>query len=90
MRYIICYDVSDDRRRSRLANTLLDFGHRLQESVFTAELDGELHSRMAERVRQEIGDGDRLMIVPVCAACQREVEAVGQGQALAEPKYYVI
>ena len=38
MQYVICYDISDDRRRSRIASLLLDFGTRVHESVFVAEL----------------------------------------------------
>ena len=50
MRYLVCYDIADDRRRDRLAGALLDFGPRLQESVFLLDLDEELLVRLKERV----------------------------------------
>ncbi len=54
MQYIICYDIADDGRRNRLASALLDFGARVQESVFTATLDEELAQRMLERIAKTI------------------------------------
>ncbi|MBY0508405.1 MAG: CRISPR-associated endonuclease Cas2 [Bryobacteraceae bacterium] len=36
MRFVICYDITDDRRRARVSAALLDYGARLQESVFVA------------------------------------------------------
>ena len=42
MLYIVCYDIADERRRTRVAGTLLDYGRRLEESVFAVNLDEEL------------------------------------------------
>jgi hypothetical protein len=39
MQYVVCYDIADDARRSRVSNCLLDFGTRVQESVFVANLE---------------------------------------------------
>ncbi len=33
-RYIICYDIADDRRRYHLVKCLEDYGERVQYSVF--------------------------------------------------------
>ncbi len=44
LEYIIAYDLTDDRRRERLARTLLDYGERIQHSVFAVHLDDELFS----------------------------------------------
>jgi CRISPR/Cas system-associated endoribonuclease Cas2 len=52
LQYVICYDIADDRRRNRIATALLDFGQRVQESVFVAHLDEELAARMKERVER--------------------------------------
>ena len=54
MRYLVCYDIGDDKRRNRLADVLLDFGPRLQESVFLVDLDEELLDRMKERVGRTV------------------------------------
>ena len=39
MFYVVAYDIRDDRRRTRVAKILEDFGDRAQYSVFEMELD---------------------------------------------------
>ena len=58
MEYVVCYDIADDRRRARVASALLDYGKRVQESVFMAHLDEELHGRMVERVKRLIDEAE--------------------------------
>lgn len=38
-RYIITYDVADDRRRTKVMNTLRDHGDHVQYSVFKTDLN---------------------------------------------------
>lgn len=38
-RYLICYDVADDKRRNRIFCTLRDHGNHAQYSVFFCELN---------------------------------------------------
>src|SRR5208337_2396221 len=67
MRYVVCYDITDDRRREHLSTILLDFGRRIQESVFLADLDEELAGKMRERVKNVLDVAlDRLHIFPLC------------------------
>lgn len=37
-RYLVAYDISDDKRRTAVYKTLLDFGDHAQYSVFFCEL----------------------------------------------------
>ena len=39
-RYLVAYDIRDDRRLRRVAATKKGFGWRMQYSVFIADLDG--------------------------------------------------
>ena len=92
MRYIVCYDISDDRRREHLSTILLDFGQRIQESVFVADLGEELAAKLRERVNKVLDVTlDRLHIFPLCAACSSK--AVSMGAAADLPKdqeFYVL
>jgi CRISPR-associated protein Cas2 len=91
MEYIVCYDIADNRRRERLAGVLLDFGKRVQESVFVADLDDELAARMKERVRGAIDPGwDKVHIFQCCRECSRKMEAMGEAVQLTERQYYVL
>ena len=61
MIYVVCYDISDDRTRNQMSECLLDFGVRVQESVFECVLDGYGFVRMIEAVNKvPIEDSDRL------------------------------
>jgi len=52
MTVLVCYDISDDRRRARAAKALLTYGYRIQESVYRCDLDAtkmrRLHQRLAK------------------------------------------
>ena len=37
MRYLICYDIKDDKRRKKVADLLEEVAFRIQESVFVGE-----------------------------------------------------
>ena len=67
MRYLVCYDISDDRRRQRLADVLLDYGSRVEESVFECMLEEQLASQMAERIRKTVDTGeDKVLVYVLC------------------------
>ena len=91
MRYIVCYDIAEDRRREHAAAILLDFGHRIQESVFVADLDEELAAKMRDRLK-EAADHlvDRIHIFPTCAACTAKATAVGASAALPKDEEFYI
>jgi len=37
-RYLVCYDIPDDRRRNRIAKKLESYGDRIQYSVFVVDV----------------------------------------------------
>ncbi len=91
MRYIVCYDITDDRRREHLSTILLDFGQRIQESVFVADLDEELAGKMRERVKNVLDVTlDRLQIFPLCAACSSKAVSMGAGAELPKDQEFYI
>lgn len=62
--YLVSYDVVDDRRRNRVAKRLLDYGERVQYSVFCCQLNPrELH-RLQEDLKGEMNcDEDQTLFV---------------------------
>lgn len=91
MQYIVCYDIADDGRRERMAKALLDYGRRIQESVFLAALDEELLDRMRARVVKllEMSE-DSLFVFPVCDGCARKAESYGWAALPKDQDYYVV
>ena len=91
MDYLICYDIPDDNRRSRLAGLLLDFGKRVQRSVFYAHLDAQLSKRLCERLNQTIDESeDSLLIIPLCAACAEKTILIGKGEIPEDRPWYIL
>ena len=70
---VIAYDVADDKRRRKLADTLSQIGWRLQESVFECVVD----DMSTERIRQELltmldPETDVLHVFRQCHTCHRK------------------
>jgi CRISPR-associated protein Cas2 len=91
MQWLICYDSADDTRRQRLVKVLLDYGQRVQESVFWIDADDELAGRILERLRRvTLEEEDSVWVVPLCAACARKIEALGRTRVPELPEYYIV
>ncbi len=91
MRYIVCYDISDDRRREHVSSVLLDYGRRIQESVFVADLDGELATKMREHLRRVIDlVADRVHIFRLCVECSAKTESLGASAELPKDQDFYI
>jgi CRISPR-associated protein Cas2 len=91
VRFVICYDITDDRRRARVAAALLDYGARLQESVFVATLDDELEERLVARLRKLIDPlADKVHLFAQCGACAAKVVQLGEGEIPQDQPFYVV
>lgn len=91
MQYVVCYDISDDARRSRVASALLDFGSRVEESVFVANLDSELAAKMLDRIRRLVEErSDRVHVFEMCASCAARTVAIGEAEIVKDQRYYII
>lgn len=91
MQFLICYDVSDDRRRAHIATALLDYGQRIQESVFLADLDTELYNRMKSRIERLFNPlDDCVHIFTLCAACSQKVVQFGRATLPIDSDFYIV
>jgi len=91
MFYIISYDIPDDRRRTKIAKTLLDFGDRVQYSVFEAKLDKKLLDKLIQKLIEIIEESeDSIRVYPLCAACETGIRILGQGKIMKEEDVYIL
>jgi CRISPR-associated protein Cas2 len=51
-RYLLCYDVRDDRRLRRTAKVAEAWGYRLQYSVFVCDVDDVERARLVRGLRE--------------------------------------
>ena len=91
MQYWICYDIADDRRRQRLSDVLLDFGTRVEESVFQCRIESDLAETMMARIRHVIEEhSDKVHVLALCDACGERVVTCGIATQASDPEYLIV
>jgi len=91
MLYTVSYDISDDKRRLRLSKTLKNYGNRVQYSVFECILTAQLFDKMFEQIEVIIDpEVDSIRIYPTCAACEKQITIIGQGDVSKLEEVYII
>jgi len=89
---VISYDISDDRRRSAVAQFLLDHGVRVQRSVYECRMDMDTLMDLKERLEQMIDwETDSIRYYFLCGRCEPRVLTSGFGRPpLGEPTSVVV
>ena len=77
-KYVISYDIAKNSPRTKLATLLLDYGERLQKSVFQAELSREEVKIIQERAAPYVEAQDSLCFFPLCRSCVGGIVVVGR------------
>lgn len=91
MQYWVCYDIADDNRRRRLSDALLDFGTRVQESVFQCQLEPALAEEMMTRIERTIEpNSDKVHVLAMCENCAKRVVLYGKAEVASDPEYLII
>jgi CRISPR-associated protein Cas2 len=64
--WLVCYDITDDKRRTRVRNILRGYGDGIQFSVFRCILSELQHAQLRARVEEELKhDEDQVLLVPL-------------------------
>lgn len=91
MRYIVSYDIPDDKRRNKVAKILLDFGVRVQYSVFECLIDTDQLNLLNNLLASVIKNiDDHIRIYRICAECEHKTRFIGQGSFTRDPEKYII
>lgn len=76
---VVAYDIVDNKKRSKMSNLLLDYGRRVQRSVFECDLDGKNLGQMMEEITDCIDtEEDSLRIYHLCQSCLSRMELYGR------------
>jgi len=92
-RYIVTYDITDQRRWRRVFKTLHGHGEWLQLSVFQCVLSGARRAELETRLRSLIKTGeDHVLLIDIGAADRTEpvVASLGKTFAAIERRAVVI
>ena len=88
---VAAYDISNDRRRTKLHKRLLDYGTPLQYSLFECLLDGERMDQMKRAVRKSIRPRlDQGRYCYRCQSCLEKVDGTSGPEVLSEVVVIII
>ena len=78
MRYLVIYDISDDRLRFKVSDVLKNYGlKRIQKSAFIGYLTRAKLSSLVVDIRAIVVD-DNLKIFPICDIDYRGMISIGR------------
>lgn len=89
--WLVCFDIEDDRARTRVGKALLRYGERVQESVFEIVLRGEEESAtLRARLAQIAGRDANVRLYRVCAECRQASHTLGKGPVMVFPAALIL
>jgi len=89
--YVVVYDISDDKRRTRLHKRLIDYGTPVQYSVFECLLDEKSLVRMHQMIQRTIKVRyDHVRIYTLCQACLKDTWVSEAGQEVLHKRTSVV
>ncbi|MFZ7113209.1 MAG: CRISPR-associated endonuclease Cas2 [Desulfatiglandales bacterium] len=89
---LVCFDIVDDRKRTRTVKILKEYGVRVQKSVFECSgLTEERFLKMKDRLDGTIDSTeDTVRYYTLCRGCLNKVEFSGIGPKPQAEKYKVV
>lgn len=89
--YVIAYDITDNRRRLKVAKLIDSLGFRVQGSVFEGYLTSREFERLVRALTRAVdSDTDSLRIYPICESCRVKLTLIGIGKINEPPNSVVI
>ncbi|WP_137134455.1 CRISPR-associated endonuclease Cas2 [Rhizobium sp. FKY42] len=76
---VFCYDVSDDRRRRRVAKLLEEEAVRVQYSVFEARMSDRASARLAASIEAVLAESDSLRVYTIGRSGETKCDVRGAG-----------
>ena len=78
MLYVVTYDISCQKRRTKLANLLLAYGQRVQYSVFECQLKTQEFRELCVKVKKVVRlPEDSVRMYPLSGHTLEQVEILG-------------
>jgi len=91
MKYVITFDISGDRIRSKVVKILSEYSYRVQKSVFEAIISKESLDEMEKKIEKIIDKkSDSVRIYPLCAKCESGVKITGVGTTVEKADYIIL
>lgn len=91
-RYLITYDIENDRVRTRIADLLEGSGWRVQKSVFECLLEPEALDKLTRSLTRELesAPGGSVRVYRLCADCMTAAFGLGDVEEGAGEKPWIV
>lgn len=88
---VISYDIANDKRRNKVAKVLLDYGNRVQYSVFETSSIEKL-PEIKDRIKRIIDkNNDQVCYYTLCQRCKNKIEIDGfRKMFFTDPSHYIV
>jgi len=91
MLVLVSYDIKDDKTRTRLALKLLDFGPRVQYSVFEADVSDKEFIKLKQMLgKVKLAENDSVRLYQLCQTCFGKIKIWGKGEATKDKDIYIV
>lgn len=88
---VITYDIMDDKRRTRVAKTMEDFGTRVQYSVFECILEKDILDELINELTRHINhEEDSIRFYILCKGCITSVKMLGKGELTEDKDVFIV
>ena len=75
---VVTYDISEDKRRTKIHSILKSYGQWMQYSVFECNLTKTEYAKLRHRLSKLINaETDSIRFYFLCRCCQGKVERIG-------------
>lgn len=76
--YVVAYDISNNKRRTKVHKTLSGFGQWTQYSLFECHLNDKQYLKLRHKLDQLLQTReDSVRFYQLCAGCVAKVETIG-------------
>ena len=88
---LVAYDIADSRRLRLVARACLDYGIRVEYSVFECDLSEELFNMLWTRLADLIDpEKDRILAYRICGSCVAAINSMGTVCRPGRPLLYIL
>jgi CRISPR-associated protein Cas2 len=87
---IVSYDISEDKRRTKIHNILSSYGQWMQYSLFECDLTKTEYAKLRSRLNKIINtETDSIRFYFLCGCCQNKIERIG-GEAVRDDTVFFV
>ncbi len=90
MKYLICYDITEDNIRAKMVRYLEEFAYRMQYSVFNCNLNSKEADSVWLDLMEIVAESEKgsVLMTPLCKTCAKSLRL--SGNPLEEEKGFLV